>query len=214
MHSTPCISAPCDNINEAVISVTRKALKENDKNTQVLHIIYASLIQTDKKWTTVIDFFREDDNDGDGARAITFGHLPKKYEEVYDDLLPELDNLNLIDNDSIWCNIKYFLLDLYFYQAVHFQALERITDTGGGYFKEKKDVKLKLETEFTFDLDGFNNQAIGVKDKVFQNSFYEAVETKGIQKFKTREDLMRRGKQKRHINPESDALRKMLRHIG
>ena len=88
-----------------------------------------------------------DDIDGDGKAAIIFGHLPAKYEEYYDDLLPEVDHLNVIYDTIVWRDIKKFLLDVHFYQAVHFGSLKRVTETGGRFFKESRE-KYRLDDEF------------------------------------------------------------------
>jgi len=126
---------------EAAISAIQKTKKDFSKNSQVVHIIFASLIKTERKWHSVVSIIVEPIRDHDFDDAIVFGHLPRKYEDLYEDIYPEVDNLNLIDDDSIWQNIKKYLLDIYFYQAVHFKKLERISESGGVFTLETR-IKL------------------------------------------------------------------------
>lgn len=137
---------------DALIDSTRTAKRLHSHGKQAVHIIFANLILSNQKWQAITSVTSIDDIDGDGKPAIIFGHLPAKYEEYYDDLLAEVDHLNLINNYVIWRDIKKHLLDLHFYQAVHFGEIQRIAESGGGFFKEKKDkLKIKDAFEFTFD---------------------------------------------------------------
>jgi hypothetical protein len=97
---------------EAVVSVIAQTKKDYAKNAQAIHIIFASLIETKGRWACVVSVVVEPIRDDDMDAAIIFGHLPRKYADLYDDILPEVDNLNLIDDDSVWQNIKYYLLDV------------------------------------------------------------------------------------------------------
>ena len=103
---------------EAAIDAVRKSISLYKENTQFLHMVIANIIRQEKKWKAVISVFREPDVDGIPDPAITFAHLPLKYEDIYDDLLPEVDNLNLIEDDAVWTNLKSYLLDIYFYQII------------------------------------------------------------------------------------------------
>ncbi len=121
---------------KAAISVIRESLFQFEDGAQAVHIIIANLIETGNDWCAVVSVVPVPDLDEKHSETIVFGHLPAKYSDLYDDILPEVDHLNLIDNQSIWDNIKLYLLDIYFYQAVHFGRLKRLSGSSGGYFKE------------------------------------------------------------------------------
>ncbi len=143
---------------DALIDAARAAKKQHADGKQVLHIIFVNLILQDKKWQAVTSITAIDDIDGDGKPAIIFGWLPAKYEEHFDDLLPEVDHLNLINNYAVWRDIKTHLLDLHFYQAVHFGEIQRMSDSAGqGFFQEKRD-RLKIETALAFDFNNAEDQ--------------------------------------------------------
>lgn len=137
---------------DALVDAAKKAIKRYKDKAQAVHILFVNLIQFQGKWKAVVSVIVMDDIDGDGKRAITFGHLPAKYSAHYDDLLPEVDHLNVIDDVSIWRDIKKFLLDLHFYQAVHFGKILRIEETGGGYFTQRKE-KLKIDAGLIPDFE-------------------------------------------------------------
>lgn len=141
----------------SALSAVNEAIKAHEKEAQALHIIIASIIKTNKDWKTIVKFVRESDQDIIKKPAIVFCHLPYKYNDLYDDLLclESVDHVNLIDDDSIWNNITAYLLDIIFYQAVHFRPLQPIAQSDGGYLKEKEKEKL---TQPTLDelMDVFN----------------------------------------------------------
>lgn len=212
MISHTVIGTPKERPAEAVISAIVKTKKEFAKGSQVVHIIFASVIQTKYKWSCVVSIVAEPVRDDQFDEAIIFGHLPRKYEDLYDDILPEVDNLNLIEDDTVWNNIKYYLLDVYFYQAVHFQKLERITETGGGYFREtdkREDNELdeKLTLEFTKSKMALKSE----RDHLFSDSFYKAVETEEIRLYRD-EEHRRRWRAQGNLRHQSKEFIQMLRN--
>jgi hypothetical protein len=158
-HHDIVVSGHFKNPADALIDSARIASKQFSTGKQAVHIIFVNLILQDKKWQAITSITAIDDIDGDGKPAIIFGHLPEKYEDYYDDLLPEVDHLNVIHNYAVWRDIKKHLLDLHFYQAVHYGAIQRMSDSKGeGYFKEKKE-KFKTEDSFTPDFEEIPNDA-------------------------------------------------------
>ena len=211
MISHSIISAPKNETVEAVISAIEKTKNEFSGGAQVVHIIFASLIQTKGKWTCVVSIVSEPDRDGDGNAAIIFGHLPEKYEELYDDILPHVDNLNVIEDDSVWQNIKYYLLDVYFYQAVHFKKLERITETGGGYFKEaEEDIDDELENVMSLEMTQRRTEFKSDESRLFDASFYKAAETSEIKMFRDKEERVR-WRQQGNLRHQSSEFIRMLK---
>jgi len=134
---------------KALIDAARKAKIKHSRGQQVLHVVFVNLILFQRQWQAIVSVTAVHDIDGDGKPAIKFGHLPAKYAEYYDDLLPEFDNLNLIESESFWREIKKYLLDVHFYQAVHFGEIQRLAETGDqrGFFKSKKETN-KIEGNF------------------------------------------------------------------
>ena len=165
---------------DAAISAVRMSIRDWGKGAQVVHIIIANLILTNNQWQAIVSVITEKEVDDTPNDIITFGHLPAKYDDLYDDLLPEVDNLNIIDDDSIWQNIKTYLLDIYFYQAVNFKKLERIKETGGGYFKEAEKANdtdpetITLLHELPLEI---KHPAKDTNNKLFDASFYKAAQS-------------------------------------
>ena len=104
---------------DAAISALHAGLKKFEKGAQAVHVIFANIVPFGRTWRAVVEIIREQDVDKVFSEPIVFGHLPEKYEDIYDDLLPEVDHLNLIMDESIWKKIELYLLDIYFYQAVN-----------------------------------------------------------------------------------------------
>lgn len=187
MQSQTIISKACKTTTEASVHLIRKTIADNRKNAQAIHIILANLIFDNQKWKAIGQVIRVEDFDQLPNEAFSFCHLPAKYSDLYDDLLPEVDNLNIINDNNVWQDIKTYLLDIYFYQAVHFGRLERISETGGGYFKatSKKidgDPKATLDFNPADKIINFREAS----NRAFDASFYRevaAVETKSLQDF-------------------------------
>lgn len=163
---------------QAVIDAIHKAKKFHVPHAQCVHIIIANIIQSQKMWKSVVSIVRQQDHDEIYQKAIVFGHLPAKYADLYDDLLSHLDHLNVIDDDSIWQNIKNYLLDIYFYQACHFQNIERIAETGGGYFIEteedhKIDSDLEIFNENNLEINMKYDQRINHESEVFEKNIQD-----------------------------------------
>lgn len=157
-HHDIVVSGHFKDPTDALIDAARAAKKEHAGGKQVLHIIFVNLILQDQKWQAVTSITAIDDIDGDGKPAIIFGHLPAKYEEYFDDLVDEVDHLNLINNYAVWRDIKTHLLDLHFYQAVHYGAIQRMSDSAGeGFFQERRE-RLKIENALAFDFNNAEDQ--------------------------------------------------------
>lgn len=146
-----------DTASDALIHSANIARNKFSSGAQAVHIIFVNLILNGKKWQAISSVTTIDDIDGDGKPAIIFGHLPEKYEEFYDDLLPHVDHLNVIHNQSIWRDIKKHLLDLHFYQAVHIGEIQRIQETGGGFYRKKKD-QYKSDSELEINMNSENKE--------------------------------------------------------
>lgn len=193
---------------EAAVDAIRKSISLYKEDTQLLHMVIANIIRKDKKWKAVISVFREPDVDDIPDPAITFAHLPRKYEELYDALSPEVDNLNLIEDDSVWTNLKSYLLDIYFYQAVNFKEIERIADMKRGFFEEKESTShlVDLEVELTLDPRDTAEQQMPDSDKIFDVSFYKAAATQTLE----REQQVADAKVRKMSDPKTKAILKQL----
>jgi hypothetical protein len=175
----------------ALIDCVRQAKKQQSTDKQVVHIVFVNLILAASQWQAITSVTSVDDIDGDGKPAIIFGHLPAKYEGHYDDLLPEVDHLNIIDNVSVWRDIKKHMLDVHFYQAVHFGEIQRISETGGGYFKEKKD-KFKSKNDYIFDFDDQTKTDTQLVLDAEHIAFQEAVEIQNLDRTQKEYEILLR----------------------
>lgn len=220
MLSHTIMGAPNTDMNQAAISAIRLSIEEFGTGAQAVHIILASLILSGTTWKALASVVREPDRDDIFSEPIIFCHLPNKYNQIYDALLPEVDHLNLIADDSIWKNIKTYLLDVYFYQAVHFKAIERMADESDtssaispGYFKEiDRTDDLDLAPELLFDITQDRRQDFkSEQSKLFDNSFYAATENQELKLYRDKEERVRwrENGNKRH---QSDAFIKMLKY--
>lgn len=194
MLSKNIIASSDKNAASSTVAAVRLAIKEHAKDAQAVHIIIASVIKTRKTWKTVTKVIREPDAEKNPDDAIIFCHLPQKYNDLYDDLLDEVDHLNLIDDESIWDNITAYLLDIIFYQAVNFNPLEPIKESGGGYLKEtSKKQQENPDTEaLMIDFDKNNPDARSQTNQIFGSNFYTAVETEKIREFRWEEQHYRK----------------------
>lgn len=187
MKSQTIISKPYKTTIEASVGLIRQAIAENKQNAQAIHIILANLIFDKGMWKAIAQIIRVEDVDDIHSEAFSFCHLPAKYSDLYEDLLPEVDNLNLIGDNAVWQDIKTYLLDIYFYQAVNFGRLERIAETGGGYFKAS-DRKKDGDPQATLDFNPTNKPVTfrEASNRAFDASFYVQVaetETKALQDY-------------------------------
>lgn len=202
-------------IEEAAISTIKKAISIHGNNAQAIHIIIANIIFTNNSWTGVFSVVREPIRDDDFDEAIIFAQLPRKYEGLHERILPHVDHLNVIEDDSIWKNIKLYLLDIYFYQAVHFEKIERITEAGGGYFREvKEEDDTDLDVQFSFNPEILlNSFLLKTTMQSFNSHFSKEVEvdSEEAKLLIDREDRYRM----RNIIPNRDqALLRVLRLEG
>jgi hypothetical protein len=187
---TEIIIGISNDMSASAINAVRKAIKEFSPDAQVVHIIIASIIKTKKEWRTLIKVIEEPDKDIVPQKAITFCHLPYKYNYLYDDLLDEVDNINLINDESIWNNITAYLLDIIFYKAVHFKPLERVSGSKGGYLKEttKHDQQPEIDTlGIDFDVDKVQTQHH--LNKLYDCSFYKQASDRAQQDKKTEDEF-------------------------
>ncbi len=187
------ISAHKDTPLLAAIDCIHLSKKQYDVDIQYIHIIFANIIKTGKKWQTIVSVVYEEDIDDDRSGAVVYGHLPRKYEDLYYDLLPNLNYLKLIEDDDVWKDMKTYLLNIYFYQAANFHQVDRITETGGGYFKQtKQEFELDLDTAaLTLDFNEEQVSTVRATDQLFDASFYKATENKEIKVFKEQSKTVR-----------------------
>jgi len=174
---------------DAAINAVRQSIKLYGNEAQILHILIANIIKENKGWKAVVSVFRQPDLDDVPDPAITHCHLPLKYEDLFDALLPEVDHVFLIDDNSAWNDLKGFLLDVYFYQAVNFKEVTRLTDMPHGYFEESDglDTVQSLEAELTLDPHKDIKTEAKV-DRLFDQSFYKAADTLKAEVMQQKED--------------------------
>ncbi len=200
---------------DAVISAIEKSKLLYVDGAQAVHIIIANLICAygQDKWKAVVSVIREPNRNNESDEAIVFAQLPKKYAQVYDDLLPHVDHVNIIDDDSIWTNIKLYLLDIYFYQAVHFNALQRMRESGGGYFRELDDSDIKLDIEFTMSAEERVEENRNDRNELYDDAFYKEVDAKEIKLFRTKEERLR-WRKAGNMRHQSKEFVRMLKNEG
>lgn len=192
----------------AAIDAIRKSIKLYGDNAQIIHLLIANIIRSNKQWKAVISVLRQPDLDDVPDPAIIHGHLPLQYDDIYNDLRPEVDYLNIIEDDTAWEDLKGDLLDVYFYQAVNFKELERISDIQHGYSEEKDQIStlMTLKAELTLDPHAVKIEADHNK-RLFDVSFYKAAATFTAETSQQSADL----KVRKMSDPKTQAL---IRKLG
>lgn len=208
---TEIIIGQAERIEESAIDAVRLAVKKFSPKSQVVHIIIASIIKTHKGWRTLVKVIADPDLDSIAQDAITFCHLPHIYNDLYDELIDEVDNINLISDDSIWDNIAAYLLDIIFYKAVHFKPLEKIKGSNGGYLKEshKNDNQQPEIDTLGIDFDSDKLKEPHQTNKLQSQSFYKTVNSENAKSLKDESEyyLDKVGDLTRH-----EQLIKILKH--
>jgi hypothetical protein len=99
-------------------------------------------------------------------------------------------------------------LDIYFYQAVNFKEIVRITDMSRGFFEEtgNKSKTLQLESELTLDPKSTALDVEQAQDKIFDVSFYKAAASQNADKEQQAADI----KVRKMSDPKTQSILKEL----